>query len=160
MKEVILAASSWIHLAATVIWIGGMFFILFIAIPSAKQVLGSESGKLMGDVAKRFTPIANYCIVLLIITGVVLTAFNKQFSGIGNFGNSWSLGLIGKHVLVLGMVTIHFYRGLLLAPKIARTETATVKASLQKYSLNLVRVNFCLGLLVLLLSGIVSTSLK
>ena len=47
MREIILAGSYWLHLIATVIWIGGITFILFIAIPSAKQVLGVEAGKLM-----------------------------------------------------------------------------------------------------------------
>ena len=156
MKELILIACYWIHLIATVVWIGGITFILFIAIPSAKQVLGGEAGKLMGEISKRFTPIANYSITLLIVTGVVLTAVNEQFLGIGNLGNNWSLGLIGKHVFVLGMVAVHFYRGLVLAPRIARTEPASKKASLQKLSLNLVKANFCLGLIVLLFSGIIS----
>lgn len=156
MIEIILALSYWLHSIATVIWIGGIFFILFIALPSAKQVLGAEAGKLMCEISKRFAPIANYSIILLVATGVVLTAVNKQFSGIGNFANSWSLGLIVKHVLVLGMVAVHFYRGLVLAPKIARTEPASGKASLQKLSLNLVKMNFCLGLMVLLFSGIIS----
>ncbi|MEW5814463.1 MAG: CopD family protein, partial [Spirochaetota bacterium] len=100
--------------------------------------------------------IANYSIIFLIVTGAVLTVVNKQFSGIGNFGNSWSLGLIVKHVLALGMVAVHFYRGLILAPRIARTEPPSEKASLQKLSLNLVKVNFCLGAIVLLFSGIIS----
>ncbi|MDP3259803.1 MAG: CopD family protein [Thermodesulfovibrionales bacterium] len=156
MREIILAVSYWLHLTATVVWIGGIAFILFIAIPSAKQVLGADAGKLMGEISKRFTPIANYSIIFIVVTGAALTGFNKQFSGIGNFGNSWSLTLIMKHVLVFVMVAVHFYRGLILAPKIARTETVSKKTSLQKLSLNLVKVNFCLGVMVLLLSGIMS----
>lgn len=156
MREMMLAGSYWLHSIATVIWLGGIFFILFIALPSAKQVLGGEASKLMGEISKKFTPIANYCIIILIITGAVLAAVNKQFLGIGNLGNSWSLGLIVKHVSVLGMVVVHFYRGLVLAPKITRTESASEKASLQKLSLNLVKVNFFLGLIVLLFSGIIS----
>jgi len=156
MREIILAVSYWLHLIATVIWIGGIAFILFIAIPSAKQVLDADAGKLMGEISKRFTPMANYSIIFIVVTGAVLTGFNRQFSGIGNAGNSWSLTLIMKHVLVFVMVAVHFYRGLILAPKIARTEPASEKASLQKLSLNLVKVNFCLGLIVLLFSGIIS----
>lgn len=156
MSEIILAGFYWLHLIATVIWIGGIFFILFIAIPSAKQVLGAEAGKLMGEISKRFTPIATYSIICLLVTGAVLTAVNKLFFGIGNFGNGWSLGLIVKHVLILGMVAVHFYRGLVLTPRIATTEPASEKTSLQKLSLNLVKVNFCLGLIVLLFSGIIS----
>jgi uncharacterized membrane protein len=156
MTEVILAASYWVHLVATVIWIGGITFILFIAIPSAKHVLGGEAGKLMGEISKRFTPVANYSILFLIITGIALTGLNKQFSGIGVFDNKWTLILAIKHIIVLDMVVIHFYRGLALNPKIARTESATKKTNLQKLSLNLVKVNFCLGIMVLLLSGITS----
>lgn len=158
MKEVILAASYWLHLTATVVWIGGIFFILFITIPSAKQVLGAEAGKLMGEISKRFTPLVNYSIILLIVTGIALTGLNKQFLGIGNFGNNWILTLTLKHVLVLGMIVVHFYRGLVLTPKIARTDSATEKTPLQKLSLNLVKVNFCLGVVVLLLSGITAIS--
>lgn len=154
MTEVILATSYWIHLITTAIWIGGIYFILFIAIPSAKNVLGGEAGKLMGEISKRFTPIANYSILLLFITGVALTGLNKQFSGVGIFENKWTLILAIKHIIVLGMVVIHFYRGLVLNPKIARTESATDKTTLQKLSLNLVKVNFGLGIVVLLLSGI------
>lgn len=154
MREIVLAASHWLHLITTVIWIGGIIFILFIAIPSAKQVLGSDAGKLMGEISKRFTPIANYSIIFLLVTGIVLTYLNKQSSGIESVRNNWTLFLILKHVLVLGMIGVHFYRGLILAPKIAGTESAVQKASLQRLSLNLVKVNFCLGLLVLFFSGI------
>ena len=80
MRGIILAASHWAHLIATVIWIGGIIFILLIALPSAKQVLGSEAGKLMGEISKRFTPIANYSIIFLLVTGIILTALNKQLS--------------------------------------------------------------------------------
>ncbi|HLA50714.1 MAG TPA: DUF4149 domain-containing protein [Thermodesulfobacteriota bacterium] len=156
MTEVILAASYWLHLIATVVWIGGITFILFIAIPSAKHVLGGDAGKLMGEISKRFTPLANYSILFLVITGIALTGLNKQFSGIGVFENKWTLILAIKHIIVLSMVVIHFYRGLALNPKIARTESAAEKTNLQKLSLNLVKVNFCLGIMVLLLSGITS----
>src|SRR4030066_2236628 len=84
MREIILVVSYWLHLIATVIWIGGITFILFIAIPSTKQVLGAESGKLMGEISKRFTPVANSRIILSIVTGAVLTAVNKEFSGMGH----------------------------------------------------------------------------
>src|SRR3972149_2704921 len=104
MEGIMIAGSYWLHSMATVVWLGGITFILFIVIPSAKQVLGAEAVKLMGVISKRFTPIANYSIILLIVTGVVLTAVNEQFLGIVNLGNNWSLGLIGKHIFVLGMV--------------------------------------------------------
>ena len=155
MKELIIAC-YWIHLVATVIWIGGITFIIFIAIPSSKQVLGAESGKLMGEISKRFTPLANYSIILLFVSGIVLAGLNKQFSGVRVLESNWTMVLILKLVLFFSMTAIHFYRGLVLAPKIMRTATQTEKTALQKLSINLVKVNFALGLSVLLLSGAIS----
>lgn len=155
MKELIIAC-YWIHLVATVLWIGGIIFIIFIAIPSSRQVLGAESGKLMGEISKRFTPLANYSIILLFVSGVVLAGLNKQFSGVRILESNWTMALILKLVLFFSMTAIHFYRGLVLAPKIMRTATQTEKTALQKLSINLVKVNFTLGLSVLLLSGAIS----
>jgi len=155
MKELIIAC-YWIHLVATVIWIGGITFIIFIAIPSSKQVLGAESGKLMGEISKRFTPLANYSIILLFVSGIVLAGLNKQFSGVRVLESNWTMALILKLVLFFSMTAIHFYRGLVLAPKIMRTATQTEKTALQELSINLVKVNFALGLSVLLLSGAIS----
>ncbi len=154
MRELILGIFYWLHLLATVTWIGGITFILFVAIPSSRQVLGAEAGKLMGEISKRFTPLANYSIILLVATGIALTVLNEQFSGIRIFRNNWSFVLTLKHFLVFGMIVVHFYRGLVLTPKIGRTASATEKISLQKLSLKLVKTNFVLGVMVLLLSGI------
>lgn len=155
MRELILVTSYWIHLVSTVIWIGGITFILFIAIPSSRQVLGADAGRLIGEIVKRFTPLANYSIVLLVITGIALAGLNKEFSGFEILKNNWTMVLTLKHILVFGMIVIHFYRGLVLAPKIMRTSFDTDKATLQKLSINLVKVNFGLGLIVLLLSCII-----
>lgn len=156
MKELILMASYWIHLIATVIWVGGIVFILFIAIPSARHVLGAEAGKVMGEISKRFTPLTNYSIVLLVITGVVLAGLSKEFHVIRALENRWTITLVLKLISVFIMISIHFYRGLVLAPKIGRTVSEAEKTALQKLSLNLVKVNFALGLAVLLLSGTIS----
>ena len=67
--------------------------------------------------------------------------------------NNRSLALMAKSILVLGMFAIHFYRGFMLGPKIMRTTAETEKKPLQKLSVNLVKVNFALGLFVLLISG-------
>ena len=156
MNELILATASWLHLIATVFWIGGIAFILFIDMPSARQVLGTDAGKLMGEISKRFTPVANYSIVLLVLTGAAMVVLNNRFSSSATLENNWISILVAKHLLVFTMIVIHFYRGWILAPKIMRTESEPRKLSLQNLSINLVRTNFGLGLMVLLLSTIIN----
>ncbi len=156
MKELILISCYFAHSVAAALWIGGIIFTLFFAMPSSRQVLGAGSGKLMGEISKRFTPAANLSIIVLVITGTVLAGLNKQCSGIAFLENNWSSALMTKSILVFGMVTIHFYRGLVLGPRIMRTTVETEKRSLQKLSINLVKVNFTAGLIVLLISGALS----
>jgi uncharacterized membrane protein len=141
---------------ATVTWIGGITFILFVALPSSRQVLGPEAGSLMAEISKRFTPLANCSIVVLVATGIGLTVLDERFSGTGFFLDKRTLVLSLKHVLVFVMVVVHFYRGLILNPRIGKTASAGEKTSLQKLSLRLVKANFAIGVTVLLLSGITS----
>lgn len=155
MKNITLATLNWLHLIATVTWIGGITFVLFIAMPSAKELLGSDAGKIMGIISRRFTVYVNYSILLLVITGVAIIALDGGFPGVGGSDSILAGTFILKHILVLSMITIHFYRGLVLAPKISRTQSNQLPG-LQKLSLNLVKVNFALGLGVLLLSAVIA----
>ena len=43
-----------LHLGAAAFWIGGIAFILFIAIPASKSVPGNDSGLIMGEIAGKF----------------------------------------------------------------------------------------------------------
>ena len=142
----------WLHLVATVVWIGGITFILFILIPKAKEVLGQDAGKLIGVVSKRFKLFADWSIILLIITGIGLSVLNKESTHRDDPVSYQTLLLIIKHVFVLMMVLIHLYRNHVLSKKIANEQNAAYKITLQKRSLNLVKVVFVFGLIVLLLS--------
>ena len=68
--------------------------------------------------------------------------------------------MVLKHILVALMLIIHFYRGLILNPKIgklsSRVDDSQI-AKLRKYSLGLVKANLVLGVVVLLASGILSS---
>ena len=122
MKELLTVALMWFHLTATIIWLGGIAFILLIAIPSAKQVLRGEAGGLMGEVTRRFTPMANLAILFLILSGIFLMAINGNISGEvlkGGYGTAMLLKLL----LFLLMAGVHFFRGKVLAPRIAKTQS-------------------------------------
>jgi len=155
VKTIALAMLNWLHLIATVTWIGGITFVLFIAVPSAKELLGSDAGKIMGIISRRFTLYANYSILLLVITGVAIATLDGGFPGFSGFNSVLAGTFIFKHIVVLFMIAIHFYRGLVLAPKVSRAEPKQL-AKLQKLSLNLVKLNFVLGLGVLLLSAAIA----
>ena len=152
MKDIATISFYWLHLLAAMFWVGGIAFILLVALPSSKKASGSDSGRIMGEIAGRFGPLANWCILMLITTGVALTALSSHYEGAILAGDSWRVVLLAKLVLVSVMVAIHFFRGLILNRMIARAEEDEGKSSLQKLSLNLVKVNLALGSAILLLS--------
>ena len=163
MSLLILSLSHFLHLLATVVWIGGIWMILLVILPGAKGALESAPmvGKLMKGITKRFTPMANLSIFILIVTGIVIAHYEKNFTGFLDFSNSWNVIMLLKHFLVALMIIVHFYRGLILNPKIVRLSSQSNDsqvARIQKFSLNLVKTNLILGMIVLLLTGI-STSL-
>ncbi len=152
MNEIANLILYWLHLVATVVWIGGIAFILFILIPKTKEILRQDAGKLIGEVSKRFKLFADWSIILLIITGIGLSVINKGSTQPDDPVSYYNLLLIIKHVFVLMMVLIHLYRNFVLTKKIANEQKPTHKITLQKLSLNLVKIVFVCGLIVLLLS--------
>ena len=156
MKEMILILAYWLHICATVIWIGGIFFILFVTIPSTSLISPEDKKAIMGDTAKRFTSFANISIVIIVLSGIVLNILNNKYAGLGNFYNTWSIILTVKLLVVLLMILVHLYRLFILPGKIENAPTPEKKTSIQKWSLNLVKLNFFWGLVVLFLSGFAS----
>lgn len=162
MNLIIISLSHFFHLLATVIWIGGIFMVLFVIIPGARSSLepGAMTG-LMKETTRKFTPLANLSILVMVITGVILAVYGKKSAGFFNVSNIWSGILFFKHIIVALMIIIHFYRGLILAPRIGTlsaqpagsTSLPLEIAKLQKLSLNLVKTNMVLGMFVLLASA-------
>ncbi len=46
MNGLLMIVTAWVHLLSTIVWIGGIFFILYVALPVAGKTL--EPGKIMG----------------------------------------------------------------------------------------------------------------
>lgn len=156
MHEILLIISAAIHLFAAVVWIGGIFFILFVALPSARKIL-EQPGPLMGSLSKRFVPLANISIVLILVTGILMSLSSHTLSEIASLNSIWSQTLSFKIIIALIMTVIHFYRGLVLTPRIKKITSEGIDVAqvsrLQSLSLNLVKVNLLLGATVLLITG-------
>ncbi len=122
MSLLILSLSHFLHLLATVVWIGGIVMILLVILPGAKTALESAPmvSKLMKEITKRFTPMANISILVLVATGIVIAFHEENFLGFTDFNSPWNVIMLLKHFLVALMIIIHFYRGLILNPKIGR----------------------------------------
>lgn len=157
MLEIVNLILHWLHLIASVIWLGGIIFFLYVLNPKAKEILKQDAGKLTGEISKRFKKFADWSIIALIITGIGISLLDKYSLDNKNSGHYYLLTTIIKHVFVLIMVIIHLYRNYILSGKIANEPNPTNKTTLQKLSLNLVKVVLLLGLIVLLFSAAQTT---
>jgi uncharacterized membrane protein len=56
----ILALSYWLHLIATIVWVGGLALMALVVWPGARAVLGPgpQLASLLRDLQRRFEPLA------------------------------------------------------------------------------------------------------
>jgi len=155
----LVALSHFLHVAATIVWIGGIVMVLLVILPGAKAALESSPllGKLMTEVTLRFTPLANISIFTLIGTGLIIFYYDQSYTSLMDINNKWNVILYVKKLLVAMMIIIHFYRGLILSKRIMKASTLGDEkqtAKLKKFSLNLVKTNFVLATVVLFLAAV------
>ncbi len=152
--DIIHLTMEWLHLLAIIVWIGAMIMLLFVIIPSARDVLSEDSifKDFIKSVGKRMTFLVNVSIIVLITTGIVISLSGERNSA------SWSFALVIKHAIVFAMVTIHLSRNKIIAPRLEQMAMKKPLSEsfikLQKLQMDLVWVNLTLGILVLLLSTV------
>lgn len=139
----------WLHDLATVAWLGGMFTLGIVLLPAARQALGPgpHLRKLMENFQKRLSTLVYISMVTLIITGLPLARNNPHFQGLFSFGNTYSINLTIKHILVLAMMALGLTRSLVL---VRRGQPGTDR---EKLKMGILYLNIGLGVVVLLLSS-------
>ena len=143
---------NFFHLLATVVWIGGMFYMDLILMPSITKIDPGESGKLMGIIAKKFTITAWSAIIVLIITGVLKTPADMYF----NTSDEYGIYLLIKHVLIIGAIIIGLIITLVYVPGLkANSPKPGEKPSAEFISYSkkiehLSKTNLVLGILILI----------
>lgn len=114
----ILALSYWIHLLATVIWLGGVALMAIVAVPALRR--GSLSHNQWLELQIHFTPWANVSLVLLLVTGFVQMTNDSNYHGFLNIDSLWAGAMLAKHLAYAGMVLITAYLQLRLYPALQR----------------------------------------
>jgi copper resistance protein D len=114
-----------IHVLAAIIWLGGMFFISLVLVPSVRKLEPPiKRTEILSATAKRFSLVSWTAILLLLITGVInsvnrgitidLISSGKVFSS--HFG----MILTFKVFLVLIMILISAVHDFILGPKLIK----------------------------------------
>jgi uncharacterized membrane protein len=162
----IISLSFFLHLVATVAWIGGLVTLALVVQPVLTRSVteAQERARLLEALLKRFQPIANLSLAVLILTGMVQTFTNRFYRGFLQFDNTWAQAILFKHVAVLGMIGVAAFITLSVQPALRRNALLIANgladeqqiARLQQQQTRLTRINLVLSVLVLLFTAIAS----
>ncbi|MFQ6089024.1 MAG: DUF4149 domain-containing protein [Candidatus Methanofastidiosia archaeon] len=143
---------DFLHTLATVTWIGGMIYANLVLMPSLEAIDPAQRGKLLGAAIKRFTILAWSSIIVLLVTGILITPSGMLFDISTFYGKVLTL----KHVLIFVMIVIGVRVTFVLGPKMKALAPKPGEKpppeipKLQNQLEMLALINMILGILVLL----------
>jgi uncharacterized membrane protein len=152
--------SMWLHLAAAMVWIGGLAFISMVLVPTLRTpALRPQALVLLRASGRKFQRIAYASFVMLAVTGVA-NLYLKAGGSLAVVGallpTPYGRLLVAKVVLVLAIVALSLYHDFVVGPQAARAleanpASAEAKA-LRRRASRLGRINAMLSLVVMTLA--------
>ena len=157
----VLVFSYWLHLLATVVWLGGMALMLFVAWPALLR--GTLASNHWMALQQRFVPWANGSLLVLLVTGFVQMTNDPNYNGFLTIDSLWAGAILIKHLAFLGMVIVGGYIQWSLYPAIARLRllgekrvdlASSEKDRLARREIRLLRLNLLCAALVLFFTAV------
>lgn len=149
MSQILIALSVWLHSLATVILIGHYLLLALLYLP----VLGDAGGTFLSEISKRSRVWLYVSMIIFLLTGIYLMFVDPYYLGIGDFGNPWSILMLVKHILILGMLGMGaWFNAIMRVGPLMSSNSGAAQALVRfrQYS-NLMAIT---GVLVLLLTAI------
>lgn len=152
----VMAIFFWLHMLATVTWIGSLAAINLLVLPASHRTLKlADQLSFIAALQKRLEPIAWFSMGLLVVTGLFQMSANPHYDGFLSTSTQWSLAILVKHSLAVVMAVVSAIQTWEVMPAIHRTlmrkQTAKADelAKLQNRETILLRVNLLLSTLIL-----------
>jgi len=151
-----MALIYWLHMLATVTWIGSLAAINLLFLPASTRTLKlADQLSFISALQKRLEPLAWFCMGLLLVTGLFQLSANPHYDGFLSTSTQWSLAILVKHSLGVVMAIVSAVQTWEVLPSIQRIlmkkENAKTEelARLQKRETLLLRINLILSALIL-----------
>lgn len=153
-----LALTYWLHLLATVTWVGSLAGVSILVLPAMKRSLDSETQLVFIEaMQKRLEPIAWFSMSLLLATGLFQMSVNEHYDGFLSTSTQWSLAILIKHLFGIVMIVVSAIQTWEVIPSIRRAIVRSKKSNnvdeidaLRRREVLLLRMNFGLSILILL----------
>lgn len=160
----VLSILYWLHMVATVIWIGGLAALSLIVLPAARRSIpGAAYGAFLTQVQYRLQSLGWFCLAVLVLTGMFQMSSSPFYKGFLAIENTWSVAILLKHLAVGLMVVFSIYatwgiapalRRLALVQSAGRAVDESLRDRLRLRETFLLRLNLFVSLAVLALTAI------
>jgi uncharacterized membrane protein len=162
----VITLSYWLHMLATVAWIGGLAAVALLILPAAQRTLASELyTQFLNRVQKRLENIAWFSISLLVVTGLIQMTANPHYQGFLVITNRWAVAILLKHLVFLLMVALSAYLTWVIGPQIGRAALLQAHGlpaeglpRLRSQQLWLLRADLGIGFVILALTALARAS--
>jgi uncharacterized membrane protein len=152
----VMALIYWLHMLATVTWIGSLAAINLLVLPASNRTLKLvDQLSFIAALQKRLEPLAWFSMGLLLVTGLFQMSLNPHYDGFLATSTQWSLAILIKHSLGVIMVVVSAIQTWEVLPSIHRIlmkkENADTSelSKFQRREVILLRINLILSALIL-----------
>lgn len=158
----LLAVVYWLHMLATVVWIGGLAALSLLVIPAARSALDSAAyGALLLQIQRRLQQVGWFSLAVLGLTGMFQMSANPQYTGFLEVGSEWATAILTKHLVIGLMIAVSAYMTWGVLPGLQRNaflraagkSTGPDFKHLERREDWLLRINLLLSVIVLLLTA-------
>lgn len=169
MPVVFLALTYAVHLLATVTWLGGVIVLVMASWPN---LIASQDASHFAAISsfldmleRRFRPWTNLSLITLLVTGMIQMGGDEHYQGLLQIESPWTLGLLAKHIVIGGILIVTAVLQWGIYPALERTrllalsgrvEAVADQSKLRRRSRRLTTLNLGLGVLVLVLTAIIT----
>jgi len=152
----VLALLYWIHMLATIIWIGGLASINLLVLPASHRTLSPvDQLSFISAMQKRLEPLVWFSIGLLTLTGLIQMSVNVHYDGFLSTSTQWSIAMLSKHASFMVLIVVSAMHTWEVIPAIQRVLLKKDKADdaelnrLLKKEILFIRISLILAAIVL-----------
>lgn len=153
MTQTLIALSYWLHSLATVVFIGHYLLLALIHLPAMNNTSLDVTGPILSEISKRSRRWMYASLLIFMVTGIYLMFADPNYRGVGDFNNFWSVMMLVKHILIVGMIGAGFWFNAFLrvGPMLSSRNSAEQAFARFRLFVNIMAVS---GVLVLLLTAL------
>lgn len=123
MPDWALTLVYWLHMTATVVWIGSVAGLILLVSPVANRRLDvHDQFELFEGIRTRLESLSWLCLFLILTTGLFQMSVNRNYHGLVEIENTWEAAILTKIGLLLLLAVVSALMSWGIAPAIQRAK--------------------------------------